>query len=111
MLKATHFPPTDYSGTSFLATFDTDQVTPDDPIVFDYIVHNTGGHYDPTSGIYTTPIDGTYEFIVHIWSDNDVNLGAWLTVDGTGVSHATALYFDLKKKRFICSSVLRHEIV
>ena len=41
-----------YSGTSFLATFDTDSVTPGDPIVFNYIVHNSGGHYNSTTGIY-----------------------------------------------------------
>ena len=32
---------------------------------------NTGGHYDPTTGIYTIPLDGTYEFIFHMWTYND----------------------------------------
>ena len=85
------FSPTDYSGTSFLATFDTDTLTPTDPIVFNYPVHNAGGHYDSATGIYTVPIDGTYEFIVHIWSSNDNSVDAYLIVDDTDVSHATAL--------------------
>ena len=88
--------PTDYSGTAFLATFDTTTLTPTDPIVFNYTVHNTGGHYDSTTGIYTTPIDGTYEIIVHLWSDNDVKLGAALTVDGVDVSNATAVHLVIK---------------
>ena len=85
-----------YSGTSFLATFDINPVTPGTPIVFNDPVHNTGGHYDPTTGIYTTPIDGTYEFIVSIRSYNDITLAAWLTVDGTDVSHFQVYYFRKK---------------
>ena len=60
-------------------------MTPDDPIVFNYIVHNTGGNYDPTTGIYTVPIDGTYEIIFRIRAENDANVGAWLVVDGQRV--------------------------
>ena len=59
MLYWRDFFPTGYSDTSFLATFDTNSVTPSDPIVFNYPVENTGGHYDPTTGIYTVPISGT----------------------------------------------------
>ena len=77
---------TGYFGTSFLATFDTSPVTPGNPIVFNYPLVNAGGHYDSTTGIYTVPIDGTYEIIVHLWSYNDVNLGVDLTVDGSNVS-------------------------
>ena len=81
-----------YSETSFFATFDTSPVTPTDPIVFNYPLHNTGGHYDPTTGIYTIPLGGTYEFIFHILANNDALFVAWLVVDGTVVSE-TLPYF------------------
>ena len=87
---------TGYSGTAFLATFDTDTLTPTDPVVFNYPIHNTGGHYNSTTGIYTVPLDGTYEFIVSIRSNDDTTLAAWLTVDGANLSNATALYFRVK---------------
>ena len=80
------FSHTDYSDTSFLATFRTDIATPTDPIVFDYPVHNSGGHYNSTTGIYTVPLDGTYEIIFRIRSYNDSIVSAWLMVDGAEVS-------------------------
>ena len=67
-------------------TFDTVSLTPNDPIVFNYPVHNTGGHYDPNTGIYTVPIDGTYEFIFRFRSSNDASIGAYLVIDGDDVS-------------------------
>ena len=77
-----------YADTSFLATIGSQTHTPGspNPIVFEVAVHNTGGHYDPTTGIYTVPIDGTYEFIIHILSYNDFNIQAILVVDETRVS-------------------------
>ena len=71
-----------YSDTSFLATFDAGTLTPSDPIVFSYPVHNTGGHYDPTTGIYTVPLDGTYEIIFRIRAYEDSSVAAYLVVDG-----------------------------
>ena len=59
---------------------------PTNPIVFDYPILKTGGHYDPTTGIYTVPIDGTYEFVLHFWTYNDASAGAALEVDNTPVS-------------------------
>ena len=74
--------------------------------MFNYPVFNTGGHYDPTTGIYTAPIDGTYEFIFHFESDSD-SYTAYLVVNGADVSndHANWLqerseHFDLKIKYF-----------
>ena len=61
-------------------------MTPGDPIVLNYTVHNTGGHYDPTTGIYTAPIDGTYEFIFNFRAYDDADIGAYLVVDGEDVS-------------------------
>ena len=80
-----HFHP-GYSDTSFLATFDCGTLTPTDPIVFNYPVHNAGGHYDPTTGIYTVPLDGTYEIIFRIRAYEDASVDAWLMVDGEEVS-------------------------
>ena len=60
--------------------------TPTIPIVFPIPLQNSGGHYDRTTGIYTVPIDGTYEIIVHILSYNDDSIAAFLVVDGTKVS-------------------------
>ena len=75
-----------YSDTVFLARIVESRHTPSNPIVFDDAVLNTGGHYDPTTGIYTAPINGTYEFIVHIQSTNDYYIKAHLVVDNTEVS-------------------------
>ena len=49
-----------------MATFNTDVVIPSNPVVFNRTILNPGGHYDATSGIYTAPFDGTYEFGVHV---------------------------------------------
>ena len=70
-----------YSSISFLATFSANTLTPTNPMVFDDDRINTGGHYDPIIGIYTVPIDGTYEFISHVYIYNDTNAGAFLEVD------------------------------
>ena len=37
---------TGYSDATFLATFDVYTLTPTNPILFDYALYNTGGHYD-----------------------------------------------------------------
>ena len=34
--------------------------SPPNPIVFNYAVLNSGGHYNVTSGIYTVPLDGVH---------------------------------------------------
>ena len=70
---------------SFLATFDIQTLTPTNPIMFDYPILNTGGHYNPTTGIYTVPIDGTYEFIFQYRTLNDNSAESFLEVDGTRV--------------------------
>ena len=75
-----------YADTTFLATMTQGIHTPSDPIVFPISVQNTGGHYDPTTGIHTAPIDGSYEFIIHILGIDDFQIGAYLVVDDTRVS-------------------------
>ena len=61
-------------------------LTPTDPIVFNYPVLNPGGHYDNTTGVYTVPIDGDYEFIFYLLSNEDQTIGGHLNVDGVRVS-------------------------
>ena len=68
-------------------------MTPGDPILFNYPVHNTGGHYDPTTGIYTVPIDGIYQFIVRIYTNADATIGVILIVDGDEVSKIVLIQF------------------
>ena len=72
--------------TSFLATISASTLTPSDPIVFDDAILNTGGHYDPTTGIYTVPIDGTYEFIFHFYTYNEHSAAGYLEVDNDRVT-------------------------
>ena len=73
-----------------------------DPLLFNYPVHNTGGHYDPTTGIYTTPIDGTYEFILRIRAYEENIASAWLMVDGVEASKSWyVLDGYVKKSRFL----------
>ena len=69
-----------------MATFDTDTVTPTDPIVFNYPVHNIRNYYSPTTGIYTVPVDGIYEFNIQLYDNNDEDYGVNFVVDGEDVS-------------------------
>ena len=75
-----------YSDISFLATFDVFLPPITNPLVFDYPVLNPGGHYDPTTGIFTVPIDGDYELIVQVLGDDDAEMLIYLSLDGTDVS-------------------------
>ena len=74
-----------YYETSFLATFSSTTLIPTDPIVFDVTRLNPGGYYDNTTGIYTVPLDGIYQFTYHIWGYNDAVIYPRLVVDGTSV--------------------------
>ena len=73
-----------------MATLDYDVGTPGDPIIFNVVPLNPGGYYDVTTGIYTVPLDGVYEFILHIWSINDAAFGAWIVIDDVLVSNNLA---------------------
>ena len=75
-----------YADTTFMATMDYGTHIPANPIVFPVPLQNAGNHYDRTTGIYTAPIDGIYEFIIHIVSVNDLVIATYLMVDGTQVS-------------------------
>ncbi|XP_062609949.1 uncharacterized protein MAL8P1.12-like [Saccostrea cucullata] len=43
-------------------------------LVFDKIVYNIGGGYDPTTGVFTSPVDGYFVFFVNVqaYSSNSV---------------------------------------
>ena len=49
---------------------------------------NPGGHYDNTTGIYTVPIDGIYEFNLNVRSNPDSDFGSYLVADGVDIAHA-----------------------
>ena len=77
---------TGYINTSFLVTLDYDPGSPENPIVFNVAHLNPGGHYDVTSGIYTVPVDGVYEFMLRIRSLDDASFGVFIEVDNVHVS-------------------------
>ena len=78
-----------FADTLFLATIGAERVTPvSNPIVFSETRLNPGGHYDDTTGIYTIPIDGIYEFNVNVRSETDSDFGSFLVRDGVDIAHA-----------------------
>ena len=78
-----------HADTIFLATIGAERVTHvSDPIVFSESRLNPGDHYDDTTGIYTNPIDGIYEFYVNVRAQPDSDFGSYLIVDGVRLAHA-----------------------
>ena len=53
---------------------------------------NPGGHYDVTSGIYTAPLDGVYEFMLNIRCVDDASVGVWIEVDNVRDGNVTGLF-------------------
>ncbi len=47
-----------YRDAGFLASLSSDVAAGD--LVFDHVIYNNGSHYNPTTGIYTVPIQGYY---------------------------------------------------
>ncbi|XP_060553146.1 A disintegrin and metalloproteinase with thrombospondin motifs adt-2-like isoform X1 [Ruditapes philippinarum] len=56
-------------------------------VIFKNIVFNVGGGYNKTTGVFTAPVDGTYQFSVHICKQSTSTLDVEIMVDG--VSYAT----------------------
>ena len=82
-----------------------------EPLVFDVAFINSGGHYDSTTGIYTAPIDGTYEFIAHLWVYDTSSVGMFVVADETRVS-VIAVEFFMKNTLIICPFIklIQHKI-
>ena len=74
-----------YSHAMFLASLssNTDSLG-SSPIIFDNVFLNLGSHYNATTGIYTVPLDGIYEFYSQIESleDSDNDWQFHIYVDG-----------------------------
>ena len=74
--------------TLFFATIGAQIVTPvPNQIIFNETRLNPGGHYDSTTGVYTVPIDGIYEFNIMVHSRPDNDFGSYLMRDGVDVAH------------------------
>lgn len=79
---------TGYAETQFLATIDAQMLTPvPDPILFNETRINPGGHFDTSTGIYTVPLDGVYQFYVNVWGHEDDDFAFYLEVDEIDVAH------------------------
>lgn len=52
--------------SAFAAGLASSYPPPNAPVVFANILYNVQGSYDPTSGIYTAPVNGTYVFSYHL---------------------------------------------
>uniref|UniRef100_A0A4W6BYV3 C1q domain-containing protein n=1 Tax=Lates calcarifer TaxID=8187 RepID=A0A4W6BYV3_LATCA len=52
--------------SAFAAGLTSSYPEPNTPVVFSYVFYNVQGSYDPTTGIYTAPINGTYIFSYHL---------------------------------------------
>ena len=63
-------------------------MTPTNPLVFDTVRIDGGENYNPGTGIYTVPVNGFYEFYVHIYVDDDAsfNWAFYIQVDGTFIT-------------------------
>ncbi|XP_059188127.1 collagen alpha-1(X) chain-like [Centropristis striata] len=52
--------------SGFTAGLTSSYPAPDTPVVFSNVIYNTQGSYDPGSGLYTAPVNGTYVFSYHL---------------------------------------------
>ena len=62
--------------------------------MFDEVRIDGGQNYDPTTGIYTVPINGFYEFNVQIYvhSDAAISWAFYFAVDGKRVTDSAHAY-------------------
>ncbi|XP_047450568.1 complement C1q and tumor necrosis factor-related protein 9 isoform X2 [Mugil cephalus] len=52
--------------SAFAAGLTSSFPPPNAPVVFSHVLYNVQGHYDPGSGLYTAPVNGTYVFSYHL---------------------------------------------
>ncbi|XP_036393526.1 inner ear-specific collagen [Megalops cyprinoides] len=52
--------------SAFSAALGSNFPPPNLPVAFTHVLHNIQGHYDPITGIYMAPVNGTYVFSYHL---------------------------------------------
>lgn len=52
--------------SAFAAGLTSSYPPPNAPVVFSQVLYNIQGSYDPSMGIYTAPVNGTYVFSYHL---------------------------------------------
>lgn len=52
--------------SAFAAGLTSSYPQPNAPVVFSHVFYNVQGGYDPSTGLYTAPINGTYVFSYHL---------------------------------------------
>ena len=80
----------------FLAALSSSSTVSENPVIFDTDEINPGGHYNPSTGYYTVPYDGIYQFHVQMQSLTDPNaVFIHIHVDGSpSGSHVDTQYHD-----------------
>ncbi|KAJ8357852.1 hypothetical protein SKAU_G00206460 [Synaphobranchus kaupii] len=48
------------------------------PVVFDKVLYNMQGNYDPLTGIYMAPVNGTYVFSYHLATSHALKVGLFV---------------------------------
>ena len=100
-----------YKDTIFWATMNHDYISPvPAAIIFGWAQITPGGYYDNTTGIFTAPVNGLYEFNVQLRSTDDTFWGFTLFANGddraytqgrnnlNGASGSSTVIFELLAK-------------
>ena len=61
------------SKPAFYAYGNTGTPSTGNPFVFDDVQHNIGNHYNSSTGIFTAPMDGIYQFNFFVMGDDTDN--------------------------------------